>query len=161
MFAGRRCFTLGSLAIVFLTACSVLQGDETVEPTGPAKATEGNPNGAESGAECGAGSDCKSGVCEAGACAVPKPDDAVKNGDETDTDCGGTSAPCADGKACVTSKDCASQVCTGNVCQAPKADDGVKNGDESDVDCGGSVTGAPRCAVGKSCNAHGDCTTDG
>ena len=49
--------------------------------------------------------------------------------------------------------------CTGSACKPPSATDGVKNGDETDVDCGGSS--APKCAVGKSCKAHGDCTSDG
>ncbi|MCL2723378.1 MAG: hypothetical protein FWD69_02980 [Polyangiaceae bacterium] len=39
--------------------------------------------------------------------------------------------------------------------------DGVQNGDESDVDCGGTTTGAPKCAVGKTCNVHADCQSDG
>lgn len=40
----------------------------------------------------------------------------------------------------------------------PRPDDGIKNGDESDVDCGGTV--APKCALGKGCAKHEDCTTD-
>ncbi len=37
-----------------------------------------------------------------------------------------------------------------------RPDDNIKNGTETDVDCGGS--GAPKCAVGKSCLVDGDCT---
>ncbi len=44
--------------------------------------------------------------------------------------------------------------------KAPTADDGARNGDESDVDCGGTVTGAPRCDVGRSCRSHADCASD-
>ena len=40
--------------------------------------------------------------------------DGIKNGDETDVDCGGTCNPC------------------------PTCDDGIKNGDETGIDCGGS-----------------------
>jgi hypothetical protein len=54
-----------------------------------------------------------------------------------------------------------SQVCKNNQCQAPRPDDGVKNGDETDVDCGGAGADAPRCGTGKTCKAHGDCTSDG
>jgi hypothetical protein len=153
------CAVVGALLV--LGGCSVLDGgDESVEPTGPAKATAGNPDGKEAGGECGAGEDCKSGVCEAAACAPAKPDDGVKNGDESDVDCGGSTTgatACADGKGCATAKDCTSQVCANAVCQAPKGDDGAKNGDESDVDCGGSTTGAPRCATDKACSASEDC----
>lgn len=37
--------------------------------------------------------------------------DAVKNGTETDVDCGGTCAPCAVGKACLVDQDCVGTVC--------------------------------------------------
>jgi hypothetical protein len=89
--------------------------------------------------------------------------DGVKNGDETDVDCGGASAPaCAAGLGCATSTDCESKVCGGDAkCAAPSASDGVQNGDESDVDCGGTTTSAPKCGTGQSCNAHADCASDG
>ncbi|WP_338046387.1 hypothetical protein [Polyangium spumosum] len=44
-------------------------------------------------------------------------DDGIKNGDETDADCGGTHCqPCAQGKACLTNTDCATTFCTDGVC---------------------------------------------
>jgi hypothetical protein len=108
------------------------------------------------GEKCGGALDCVSKVCRDGICKTAAPADGVKNGDETDVDCGGKSAPaCADGLACLVKDDCQSGVCTGNVCQAPSPTDGVKNGDETDVDCGGAV--APKCAVGKGCKIDGDC----
>ncbi|MBX3196931.1 MAG: hypothetical protein KF894_02140 [Labilithrix sp.] len=87
------------------------------------------------------------------------PSNGVKDGDETDIDCGGSSAPaCADGKACVVPADCTSAVCTGGVCQVPTGGDGVKNGTETDIDCGGAApTNAPRCPTGKACAATSDC----
>jgi len=42
--------------------------------------------------------------------------DAKKDGDETDVDCGGSCAPCNDGRACVLESDCASQRCSAGVC---------------------------------------------
>ncbi len=146
-----------AFVLVSAAGCSVIGGDE--EPAGPAVAAAGNPDGADPGAECAAGAECKSGICEGGACTAPKPDDGVKNGTETDADCGGgNGAPaCADGKSCASGPDCASKVCTGGICQAAKGDDGAKNGDESDVDCGGSTTNAPRCATDKACSAADDC----
>ncbi|MCL2779034.1 MAG: hypothetical protein FWD73_13615 [Polyangiaceae bacterium] len=112
--------------------------------------------------ECAVGADCESGVCADGVCQEPTSRDGVQNGDETDVDCGGTTAPsCADGLKCVAGSDCTSKVCTAGVCQKATSSDGVQNGDESDVDCGGTKTGAQKCATGKKCNAHADCVSDG
>lgn len=42
----------------------------------------------------------------------PEPDDGAKNGDETDVDCGGSTAPkCALGKHCAVDSDCADGTC--------------------------------------------------
>ena len=82
--------------------------------------------------------------------------DAVKNGDETDVDCGGsTCAPCAAAKKCAGAADCQSGVCAAGVCAAPSCTDAVKNGDETDVDCGGST--CTPCAAGKACKGPSDC----
>lgn len=90
------------------------------------------------------------------------PTDGVKNGTETDVDCGGaTGVTCADHKQCKVAGDCASGVCSGGTCASPSGNDGVKNGDESDLDCGGSSTGAARCDAGKACGAHADCASGG
>jgi hypothetical protein len=119
----------------------------------------GNPNGKGAGGECVGGGDCKSGVCNAAKCTPPeldvgrgcagpadceskvcvatvcepaKIDDGVKNGDETDVDCGGPGVDvprCADEKACVAATDCTSEVCdpAAKTCSKPSATDGVKN----------------------------------
>jgi formylglycine-generating enzyme required for sulfatase activity len=85
--------------------------------------------------------------------------DGIKNGDETDVDCGGTSgAKCADAQGCAVAADCTSGVCKANACAAPSNGDGVKNGDETDVDCGG--TSGIKCAASKTCKAHTDCALD-
>lgn len=85
--------------------------------------------------------------------------DGLKNGDETDIDCGGsTGNTCADQKGCAAPADCKSGVCTSATCAAPSATDGVKNGAETDVDCGG--TSGKTCAVGKACAVHADCVQD-
>ncbi|CAN90920.1 putative exported peptidase / protease [Sorangium cellulosum So ce56] len=50
--------------------------------------------------------------------AAPTCTDGVKNGTETDVDCGGTcTADCANGQACVTGADCTSLSCVAGVCQ--------------------------------------------
>jgi subtilisin-like proprotein convertase family protein len=105
--------------------------------------------------ECLTGADCMSGVCIAQACAAPTCLDNVKNGTETDQDCGGPDCgPCPAGDACTVAGDCASEVCTGDLCQAPTCTDTVKNGTETDQDCGGSC---PKCAPGLACNVNADC----
>jgi hypothetical protein len=44
--------------------------------------------------------------------------DSTKNGNETDTDCGGGTCPACDtGKACVVDSDCTSQYCFASTCQ--------------------------------------------
>jgi hypothetical protein len=121
-----------------------------------------NPDGKEQGAECIDGSECKSLTCKGGMCTVVvaggNPTDNVRNGDETDVDCGGESAPrCADGKSCKVAGDCESNSCINGKCKAPAPDDGLKNGDETDVDCGGSK--APKCGVDKGCAKDDDCSS--
>ncbi|MBX3186209.1 MAG: SUMF1/EgtB/PvdO family nonheme iron enzyme [Labilithrix sp.] len=110
----------------------------------------GNPNGADVGGDCQGAGDCKSGICSNGTCQPATPRDGVRNGDETDVDCGGSIAPkCLAGKGCAQGSDCTSGVCAGGKCGAGTADDGVKNGDETDVDCGGASS--PKCGAGKAC----------
>jgi hypothetical protein len=64
--------------------------------------------------------------------------DDVKNGDETDVDCGGACGACADKLACVLPKDCKSTMCESGTCISCKDD--VKNGGEASIDCGGTST---------------------
>jgi formylglycine-generating enzyme required for sulfatase activity len=111
--------------------------------------------------------DCKSTKCIAHVCAPPTCADGVKNGDETDVDCGGSCpTKCAPTKGCAAADDCVEGVCgQDDLCAAPTSTDGVKNGNETDVDCGsapaGVDTGAPGCDAGKICIANGDCKSAG
>jgi hypothetical protein len=80
----------------------------------------------------------------------------VKDGDETDVDCGGLICPgCATGRFCFHARDCLSLFCTNNACDPPSCTDGVKNGDETDVDCGGAT--CARCPLGGGCLRGSDC----
>jgi hypothetical protein len=81
--------------------------------------------------------------------------DGIKNGTETDIDCGGECPPCPDGDDCLVDSDCESGVCDSMICQAPTCEDGVQNGLETDVDCGGPV--CPGCAGGERCDVDSDC----
>jgi MYXO-CTERM domain-containing protein len=111
---------------------------------------------------CTVASDCLSGVCDAttGRCAAPSCTDTVKNGSETDVDCGGPSCPaCKVSQGCAVGTDCETGVCnttlTPAVCSAASCSDGVKNGDETDVDCGGATCN--RCDESKGCSVNTDC----
>jgi hypothetical protein len=46
--------------------------------------------------------------------------DTLKNGDETDTDCGGSCPSCDAGKKCASATDCASNICNGGLCMVRK-----------------------------------------
>jgi hypothetical protein len=143
------------------------------------------------GNNCQNDADCDSLECTSGTCVPydraacfdpPDPDnptcaDCMKNGLETDKDCGGDSCdPCAPGLQCFWDNDCESGVCQGATpktgvlgtcvdaarptCQVdPDGNetcaDCVLNGLETDTDCGGDA--CPPCPVGKKCNNDADC----
>src|SRR5215216_5524920 len=48
---------------------------------------------------------------------APTCSDSVKNGSETDVDCGGTCPKCASGKACQVGSDCTSGFCDSQICR--------------------------------------------
>ena len=89
--------------------------------------------------------------------------DLVRNGPETDTDCGGgICSGCATQKKCLVNSDCSSNICfSKNSIQqcvnTVSCTNGVKDGLETDVDCGGAS--CLQCAVGNSCSANSDCNS--
>src|SRR5690349_17837749 len=82
-------------------------------------------------------------TCQGDACQVASCTDNLKDGAETDIDCGGGCKPCEVGKGCATGTDCAAGVCLVQKCAAAACDDRVKNATESDIDCGGPD--CPKC----------------
>jgi hypothetical protein len=104
--------------------------------------------------------------------------DGVKNGAETDVDCGGPCQDCGYAKLCMSGTDCNTGVCSSGRCAAncsnKKKDgnetgvdcggacgacnscsDGARNGYESDTDCGGGL--CSDCSLGRNCRTSGDC----
>ncbi|HEY1954060.1 MAG TPA: hypothetical protein VGH28_00560 [Polyangiaceae bacterium] len=72
-----------------------------------------SPDAPESGPADAAIETSTEGGAEAGASCT----DGIKNGAETDVDCGGpTCAKCKDGSACALATDCASQSCSAGIC---------------------------------------------
>jgi hypothetical protein len=98
---------------------------------------------------------CPSGlICSAGVCSRDTCSDGVKDGTETDVDCGGICPACVTGGGCTAATNCVSLVCSSGKCAAPACDDHVRNGNEGDVDCGGSC---PPCADGLRCTSGMQC----
>src|SRR5262249_12929188 len=110
----------------------------------------------EDGRRCFTANDCLSNYCINNLCAEPpRCDDGLRNGDESDVDCGGSQcAGCATARLCRGGADCIDHVCKNNRCAAPSCSDGVQNGYESDVDCG---DGCLPCPIGKHCSADYQC----
>lgn len=106
--------------------------------------------------ECVQGSDCPQGVCQSGQCAPSSCLDSVENGDETDVDCGGSCAPCANGLDCLTEDDCISGVCTAGTC-GPCLNDGACPLDHY---CDGGGACQPKKILGDVCTASGQCLSD-
>jgi hypothetical protein len=96
--------------------------------------------------------------CGDAACAppswVPTCADRVRNGDETDVDCGNSCGACPPGLKCQRDADCQTR-CVDGVCAPPTCSDGVQDGLETDVDCGFSCRIG--CASGRRCIANHDC----
>lgn len=82
--------------------------------------------------------------------------DQVRNGDETDVDCGGSCRPCELGDSCSLPADCEDGTCSDGTCAVPPCGNGVQDAGESDVDCGGTCQA---CTGGRSCRAASDCAS--
>jgi hypothetical protein len=67
-----------------------------------------------SSADCGGGATCQNGTCTP----LPTCSDEVKNGSESDVDCGGSCPRCGNGKTCAGPDDCSSAFCANGTCQS-------------------------------------------
>ena len=96
--------------------------------------------------------------CATGRCHAPVEScqDRVRDGAETDVDCGGGCLGCPGGATCAVAADCQSGQCAGGVCLPPSCSDGVQDGYELGVDCS---FGCGPCADGTACRGDADCAT--
>lgn len=72
--------------------------------------------------DCNVDGDCVAPqICTDNTCVNPPPSciDNLKNGSETDIDCGGSCPKCPDGDACLIDSDCQSNACDDNTCGVP------------------------------------------
>lgn len=96
--------------------------------------------------------------CESGTCIDAPPastcHDRVRDGDESDVDCGGSCRSCKADERCNGPADCESTACDAGFCRAPTCSDGLRDGFETDVDCGGPCSG---CELGARCWGNADC----
>lgn len=106
--------------------------------------------------ECTTGEHCESGKCRPDrTCIPPTCNDKIKNGGETDVDCGGPClAHCGPLGGCAIDADCIGGMCAAGIC-AVSCVDQTLNGSETDMDCGGFA--CPPCVLGKICSAGPDC----
>lgn len=134
------------------------QGETDIDCAGPC-------DKCDIGKKCGKNTDCKSDYCKDGRCAeetegcdiLPTCTDQVRNGDETDVDCGGSCKQCEDSKRCKLDGDCEDNFCAQGICKAPTCSDGVRNQDEKGIDCGGSCKAcAPGGVIGYITAMSGD-----
>lgn len=141
--------SLLSLTILAMANC----GDENPPSStlggssSSSSASSSGDGGSGGGAGCVMDSDCKEAgtVCEQGECILTGCLDMMKNGTETDVDCGGMSClACTNGKACNEAEDCASKFC-----DVSGGMPGTCAACASEADCAG--------ATGTYCNA-GTCT---
>ena len=141
-----------SLALVIAAACSD-QGDRpgTVNQNIEGGVVPRGDSGPEppDGGEGGLGEAGEGGL-------VLSCTNKIKDGFETDTDCGGNQCgPCLDGKECTNDLDCAGGSCKAKKCTTPACNNALLDGTETDVDCGGKT--CAQCTFGKHCKEDKDC----
>jgi hypothetical protein len=92
-------------------AAAEVTSSDGIKDNGETDIDCGGPNAppCAEGKGCESDNDCADKYCKADTktCAVPRNDDGVKNGTETDVDCGGQSGKkCAEGLVCAADSDC-------------------------------------------------------
>ena len=138
-------------AFVFFVGCG--QGTPDVTHDQPdATATQVDADTQDASAQDAAAQDAN---------VAPSCMDGLRDGNESDVDCGGACpSRCLNGAMCSTDLDCASSHCddVGRCAPMPdpRCDDGMQNGTETGVDCGGVC---PACDIGQPCAGGTDCSS--
>ncbi|MCU0701123.1 MAG: hypothetical protein MUC96_31830 [Myxococcaceae bacterium] len=134
-------------------------GSESDVDCGGACAAANPANACAVNQRCAVGTDCASGVCNATTlrCVPNGCFNGVRDGTETDLDCGGACEPrCAGNRLCTVNADCQSGVCAANGrCAPDQCSNGRLDGNETDLDCGGTCSS--KCAVSRGCLVNADC----
>jgi len=113
--------------------------------------------GKTNGERCQKDQECISNYCTLGVCSQASCTDQIKNGLETDVDCGNGCQKCEKEKKCRVTSDCK----TGLACSSGKCQDlgpcydAILSDTETDVDCGGACS--QKCAEGNKCRETKDC----
>jgi hypothetical protein len=103
-----RAFVLISVMAAAVSGCSSDEAPAPVDQTNNGGGSGGgDSDGSPAGSDSGSASDVPVTSCT----------DGVKNGDESDVDCGGDCSPCQLGKDCRAHSDCASVHCINAKCQ--------------------------------------------
>jgi len=117
-----------------------------------------NMGNCEIGQPCTDHSQCSSLFCSNNKCEQATCNDDIKNGKESDKDCGGSCDKCDDDKQCNADSDCKSDYCAYGTCNSDACFDGKLSGSETDVDCGGACP--TKCSEGSYCEYNEDCVSD-
>jgi len=116
-----------------------------------------NMGNCEIGKPCIDHSQCSSLFCSNKKCVQATCNDDMKNGKESDKDCGGSCIKCGDDKNCNEDSDCESNYCAYGTCNSDTCFDKKLSGSETDVDCGGACP--TKCSEGSYCDSNEDCVS--
>ena len=166
----RKISTVFSVSLLSLTILSMANCGEDNPPSttltsssSSSASSSSSGEGGSGGGSCTQDTDCTqpNSVCEQGVCIQMGCVNGMKDGSETDVDCGGSCLPCAKDKECMVATDCASKYCNGTagmagtcaVCTA-EADCAGAPGTYCDVAAGNCTT---KKAGAAACNADAEC----
>jgi len=94
------------------------------------------------------GTRCPGGAWQGGRCAPPSCMDGVKNGNETDVDCGGNCPRCLNGRTCSGRNDCVGAFCKDGTCEACQANPECGTDDNGACACQQPATGGSLVCTG-------------
>ncbi|HRI69088.1 MAG TPA: hypothetical protein PK156_32885 [Polyangium sp.] len=167
----QRVSTVLSVSLLSLTILSMANcGDDSTPTTtlggasSSSSSSSSSGEGGSGGGKCMTDTDCPlpNSICEQGACIQQGCVNGMKDGTETDVDCGGGSClPCANDKECMVADDCGSKYCNG-----PAGMAGTCAACATEMDCSGATgtycdttagTCLPKKAGAATCGADAEC----